>query len=125
MIVFSGLVFDKSISGTGNTWYTSAEFHDSLGRGDELAIHAVTTGVSGLFPTVTCQVETSANGKDWYNAQGAAEINGGVISNDATLEGGVAILFVVLQRFVRVRVALGGTTPACRLKIYATGRSYV
>ena len=124
MIVFSGLVFDQSISGTGDTWYTSAEHNDSLGLGDELAIHAVTTGVSGSAPTITCRVETSANGKDWYDAQGGPEISG-AISNDATLEGGVAIVLVILQRFVRVRVALGGTSPACRLKIYATGRSYV
>jgi hypothetical protein len=124
MIVFSGLVFDQSISGTGDTWYTSAEHNDSLGLGDELAIHAVTTGVSGTGPAITCRVETSANGKDWYDAQGVNEISGG-ISNDATLEGSVAMVLVVLQRFVRGRVALGGISPACRLKLYATGRSYV
>lgn len=38
-------------------------------------MHAVTIAVSGSSPTLTCQVETSAIGKDWYSAQGTPEIN--------------------------------------------------
>lgn len=126
MIVFSGLVFDNIVSGTTTTWYTPARFDDPLGLGDELSVHAITTGVGGTGPTLTCQVETSANGKDWYSPHGLTpEINGLGIANDTVLEGSVSIFDIVLQKFVRVRIVLGGNGPVCRLKLYATGRSYV
>jgi hypothetical protein len=118
------MIFDERISGTGTNWYTSADFNDRLGTGDQLALHAVTTAVSGTAPTLTCRVETSANGKDWYAAQTTPEINASAMVNGKASQGQVPAFLPVLQKYARVRLSLGGSSPACRVKLYATGRTW-
>jgi hypothetical protein len=119
---FNTLVFDESLSGTGTTWYSDADFSDMLGECDSLAIEARTTNVSGTSPTLTVQVEHSADNQNWLSLAGTAEINAQAIANDTAIVPIIGSSSVIPLGFVRLRVALGGTTPACRLKIYATGR---
>lgn len=116
------LAFDDVITGTAATWYTSADHNGPLGFADALEIHAVTTNVSGTSPALTCQVEHSANGRHWLNAQASAEIGAVAISNDASFLGVVPLLNPPLLTFVRIRISLSGTSPQCRLKLHVTGR---
>lgn len=119
MITFNVHAFDDFISGTATTWYTPSELNDLLGRGDNLTLHAATTAVSGTGPTLTCQVEHSANGEDWSAAGSPAQINAVSISNDGAYGGSIDGLGgVPLLGFVRIRVTLGGTSPSCRLKLH-------
>jgi hypothetical protein len=119
---FTLVAFDDIIFGTGTNWYTSASFNDELGSADGLVLHAAPSFVSGTAPTLTCQIEHSANGRNWVNAQTTAEINGLGLTNYIPLEGKLSMFSPVLLNFVRVRISMGGTAPQCRLCIYVTGR---
>lgn len=124
MQIFNTVVFDESLSGTGTTWYSDADYSDTLGQCDSLAIEARTTAVSGTSPTLTVQVEHSADAQNWLSLAGTAEINAQAIANDAAIVPVIGGPTVIPLGFVRLRVTLGGTTPACRLKIHATGRQW-
>lgn len=116
------LAFDEIIAGTGNTWYTPDSYHAEIGACDFLVIMAATSGASGTSPTLTCQFEHSADGRNWLPNGTTPEINGFGIANDASTWGAPANPFL---RFVRVKITLGGTNPACRLKLFINGRASV
>ncbi len=118
---FNILAFDDSIRGTGVNWYTPITLNDQLGQADGLALNAITTKVTGTSPTLTCQVEHSGDQRLWLSV-GTAEINAAAIANETTLFGLRASFNPVLLGFVRIRIAMGGTNPECRLKLFVTGR---
>lgn len=116
------LVFDENIKDAGPIWRTSDEFNDALGAGDILAIQASVTNVTGSSPTLTVDVEHCADGQNWK--LGTTAISGAIASDTAY----VGILapsssFVPLG-YVRLKITLGGTSPACRARITVTSRSY-
>lgn len=117
------LAFDDVITGTTATWYTSDDFINTLGMADGLVLHAVTTSVSSPAPTLTCQVEHSADARHWLNVNTNPEINGVTTGNDLSFLGYVDLLNPPMLTFVRIRITLAGTSPACRLKLHVTGRT--
>lgn len=119
MTVFSGEVFDDSVAGSLTVWYTSAAHNDVLGSGDVLAVQATVQNLSGTSPSLTVQVEHSADGKDWIGA-GSAIIST-LVANNATYYGSRQA-WPALLGFVRLKVSLGGSSPRCRLKLYACSR---
>ena len=120
---FNIIAFDDLISGTASTWYTSSDLDEVLGASDAMVLHAATSAVTGTGPTLTCQVEHSASTEDWA-AVGSAQISTS-IANDGSYRGLIDNFNPVLLGFVRVKVTLGGTSPACRLKLYVTGKESV
>jgi hypothetical protein len=120
MRLFTVQAFDDIISGTGEVWHSPASLSDLLGSADAMVIHAVTTDVAGSAPTLTCRVETSANGKDWLFLGFPAAINAQTMANDKVLFGEYGYISYFLH-FVRFRISLGGTNPRCRLKVYVAG----
>lgn len=121
MLVVAEKVFDNVVSGAGTSWYSPAQLNERLGGAEKFAVHASVTGLTGTSPTLTVQLEHSGDDQFWI-ALGAAQISGVAISNDTSYQGTQDITPVL--NFVRVRIALGGTSPQCRLKVYVTGHDY-
>ena len=113
--------FDEFISGTTGVWCTPASLNDRLGIADGILVYATTTDVSGIDPVVTCQIEHSGNGTDWNYVQSPDQLAASPFSEGATLVGSVFPQLPPMLRFVRVKSYLGGTAPACRLKIHVVG----
>jgi hypothetical protein len=118
-------VFDDAVVGTGNV-YTSPEFEELLGLADRSAIQAVADQVSGTTPTLTVSFEHGTDGRNWSAKNGTAEINAQALVSNATnnLTGTEAGSNPSHGR-ARLRIALAGTTPQARLRIYVTGRTRV
>lgn len=126
------VLFDDSISGTGVVWYSPDEYSEELGEHDQIGVHAAVSNVSGTLPTLTVNVEHSADGQNWLtargyapwgSAQGLPEISTAIGPN-ATYSGSDTGLDPVLLGFVRLKVTLGGTGPKCRLKLAVTCRDF-
>ena len=113
-------IFDDIITGTGTSWYSPADFNDLLGTADAFAVAAAVSAVSGTSPTLTVQAEHSCDGQNW-NATASAEIST-AIANDLLYWGYRYEETTILMSLVRFKITLGGTTPQCRLKLFATGR---
>lgn len=117
-------VFDNIINGTTPV-YTSAEFDRAIGNCDLFALHAFVTGVSGTAPTMTVASELSADDQNWI-ATGFTEINVSALQSNTSYQGynyGDAPNFAQFGPFLRFKITLGGTSPKCQLKLYATCRS--
>lgn len=125
MRVISTEIFDDLIIGAG-PWFSGAQFNTALGAADIVVIQACTRAVSGTSPTLTVQAQHSADNQFWINTQALPEINGLSIANETTLVAQVAAgaTSLMLLANLRFQITLGGTSPQCRLKLYATGRSY-
>jgi hypothetical protein len=119
----SFLVFDDAIEVTTSV-YTDPKFNADLATADELLIMGVVTQVTGTSPTITVQIEHSADNRNFANKTGTAEINGVTISTTPpVIVSGNDPGTTPLGGFVRLRIALGGTTPKARVKIWVTGRT--
>lgn len=116
------LAFDEIIAGTGNTWYTPESYQSEIGACDFLVVTAQVTGVSGTLPTLTCQFEQSADGRNWLANGATPEINGWGFANDGITSAAPGNPFL---RLMRLKITLGGTNPACRLKLFVAGRASV
>jgi hypothetical protein len=116
MLSFATLVFDDIITGSTSTWYTPASFNDALGSVEFLALHAVTTYVSG-DPVLDCIFEHSGNGRDWLTTSRGIE---GSIANGASLVE--RFTTADLQSLGRIKVVL--SAGQCRLKLYAAGMTF-
>ena len=117
------LAFDEVIVGTGKTWYTPQNLNAELGQCDIFALHAFTTGVAPTS-TLTVAFEHSGDGQHWTPLSAAAELNAVSISSDASSYGFMPGTAGHPARFVRAAIALGGTSPQCRLKLFITGRTF-
>lgn len=124
MLVFNAIVFDELVSGT-NPLYTGNEHNDALGSGDRLGIMAVATNVTGSSVGLTVQVEHSGDAQNWIAfPSGSPEISvASLASNTGYFGTRESFGGSPLLSFIRLKVTLSGTTPACRLKITVTGRS--
>lgn len=114
-------VFDDIINGTGTYWYTPAHLNEQLGT-DVFAIQAVASQISSAAPGLWVELQTSANGVDWYTYGGP--LISATLANDGSYWGSGGGLFIPILTMVRFRISLGGTNPSCRLKLYFTGRAY-
>jgi hypothetical protein len=104
--------------------YTDTSYNDALGSVDKIALHVVIDQVSGTSPTLTLALEHSCDGRNWV----AKNISGADISGQALLATATNSFFasdagtVPFMGFVRIRVALGGTSPVAHVKVHLTGR---
>lgn len=116
---FNVFAFDELISGTAKVWYSSGELNATLADAHVLALHACSTNVSGTSPTLTVTLEHSADNQDWSPVAATPEVVAAALA-----ENGSAFGFRVgaFSGYVRAKIALGGTAPQCRLKLYVTGR---
>jgi hypothetical protein len=121
MQAYSVAAFDEFISGTTGVWSTPATYNEPFGTADGIVVYATTTDVSGVGPVLTCQIEHSGNGTDWNYVQSSDQLIAQPIYEEATLAGSVFALLPPMLKFVRVTSYLGGTSPACRLKIHVVG----
>lgn len=122
---FTQLVFDDFVVGTGNV-YTNPVHEDLLGSADRLAIQAVAAQFTGTSPTLTVQVEHSSDGRNYSSKNGTPEVNGMSLSGSATVTAsGTESGANPSAKYVRLRIALGGTTPQAQVKVYVTGRDRV
>jgi len=115
MLLFNQQVFDEIITGTGLTWFTGAQYSTMLGSADHLIIMGYLTSVSGTSPTITQGWYHSADGQNW------------VVNTVApvAISEGVKLLTPVYGYlpYMRITLALGGTSPACRVKLHVAGRT--
>lgn len=124
MRIFSQLVFEGYVSGTADVYSDSA--HDALlGMADQLSIGGYTAQCTGTTPTLTVQVEQSFDNVRWQNRNATPEINTTslVTTGETTFQGqdGNPTARPTLA-YARLRIRLGGTTPAAQVRIWATGR---
>ena|ERR1043165_6164981 len=118
MLLFNVDVFQEMIVGTTGTWYSYAQFNDILGQAERLAVLAHTTNVGGTTPKLNIFADDSLDGKNWVLGTSSlytATLTNGLVQF-AQKVGGIGT-------FGRLRIQLTGTTPQCRLKLTATGRS--
>lgn len=113
-------IFDDIISGTAGTWYTPAQHNETLST-DAFAVQACTSQVAATT-TLTVTMQTSGDGQNW--TEFSPDIGPTGVANDGSYwasRGPNA--FASWFGLVRFKITLGGTNPACRLKLYFTGRS--
>lgn len=125
MKIFSQCVFEGYISGTANV-YSDSQHNMLLGTTDQLSISGYTAQVTGTgTPNLTVQVEQSFDNIRWQNRNTAAEIAAATLSTstEQNVQGqdGNPTARPTLP-FVRLRIALGGTTPAGQVRLWVTGR---
>jgi hypothetical protein len=120
MLQFHEKVFDTYISGTQNV-YTDTALSELLGSTERLSIVGLAVGSSGTNPTLTIQIEHSPDGTRWFNQGSTPELN------NMALSGFVIFLDsannVPMCGHVRLRITLGGTSPAVHLSLSAIGKS--
>jgi hypothetical protein len=125
MRIFHKLVFDGYVNGTANV-YSDPALAMQLGMPDQLAIGGYTVQVTGTSPTLTVQVEHSFDNIRWQNRNtAAAEVAAATLSTSTETpfqgQDGNPTARPTLP-FVRLRIALGGTTPNGQVRLWVTGR---
>jgi hypothetical protein len=125
MKIFSQCVFEGYISGTANV-YSESQHNMLLGTTDQLSISGYTAQVTGTNPTLTVQVEQSFDNIRWQNRNtAAAEVAAATLSTSTETpfqgQDGNPTARPTLP-FVRLRIALGGTTPNGQVRLWVTGR---
>ncbi|APR86496.1 Hypothetical protein A7982_11848 [Minicystis rosea] len=103
--------------------YTSQDHNQKLGSTDQLAIQVIADQISGTSPTLTLQIEHSADGRNWASKAVTPEINVQALSSASTnvFYASDAGATPTLS-FVRFKITLGGTSPVAHLKVNVTGR---
>lgn len=126
MDVFNLKIYDDYVSGT-QAVYTPTMLSETLGSADRIACAVYTRSGSGTSPTITVQVEQSFDGSRWQNQSATPELN-----NSPVGVGIDTYRFIVSDptgagvpglQFIRLRITLGGTSPACILQMWAVGRT--
>jgi len=116
-------VFHSYISGTQNV-YTDAQFAELLGSVERLSFIGKIIQVTGTSPTLTMQIEHSPDGARWQNQNATPELNGlGIGGGSGLPTFSSSTSGVPKSNFVRLRITLGGTSPAGLLWLHAIGRS--
>ncbi|MFA5762760.1 MAG: hypothetical protein WC931_04210 [Bacilli bacterium] len=118
------VVFNEMLYGT-NAVFTSPVYDDILGRYDKTAIQYVATDVSGTAPTLTVTIEGSNDRRNWL----LMTTNGGPINaknltagTTNTDWGQTTTPDAPYLSYARLKIVLGGASPAARLKISVTCR---
>jgi hypothetical protein len=119
---FSVQVFDEYISGTAGIWYSSSVYDELFGSADSLVIQAVTEQVSGTT-NLLIQPQHSCNGLDWLNTVTNLVPPGPVVNDGTYIVDSQFFAFQTFLTYVRLRITLTGTVPACLLKVFVCGRA--
>ncbi|HVW25559.1 MAG TPA: hypothetical protein VHC69_09320 [Polyangiaceae bacterium] len=128
MKVFHTKVFDGIITGTSSV-YTHTAFSELLGSVERIGIGAQMNAVSGTGPTITVQIENSPDGTRWMNQSTLGPeltgANGTLVTGDNAVKWATNYQSTTLPigNHVRMRIALGGTSPAGYLRLWVVGRS--
>ena len=116
---FGVMAIDRVVTG-GTSFYSASEFNDMFGKVDKLSLLLVLDQIEGTSVTITLDLEESPDGIEWSVKQTLLS---------ATPIFATSIIFSVEDaggtpgsRFVRARVALGGTTPVANFRLYVVGR---
>lgn len=122
MQLFHTLVFDDAIEGITSV-YSDSRFNAEIGSADKLQVMGVVSQVSGTSPTITVQLEHSADNRNFVNKSSTAEIDGTALSTSAiTVVKGYDAGSEPLGGRARLRITLGGTSPKARVRLWITGR---
>ena len=121
MRLFHELVWDGYVSGSAPI-YSRCGLESRLATADQLSFAGYAAGMLGVLPTLTVQVEQSFDQMRWMNRNLNPEINALALSTSADTnfsghDGNPAAR--PTAAFARLRIALGGTTPAGPLRIWA------
>lgn len=109
--------FEEFVVGTASV-YTGAQFNESLGMYDMVAIQAVVDQVAGTSPDLTVAIEGSNDQRNWVAKNGTAEISAEPLSSSATnVFVGTDAGSTPSLAFVRLKITLGGTNPSAHVKI--------
>ena len=114
--------FENYVVGTSNV-YTPTSVAELLGSADRLCCTAVVYRILGTTPRLTIQFEHSFDGTRWLNQNTTPELNAfealGGIGNIALFSS----TRIPTLNYVRLRIALTGTTPSANLAVWICGRS--
>jgi hypothetical protein len=124
MRLFNTLVFDEYVPVTATSsspMYISSEFSKGLGKYDSLAIQAVTDTFDGGFQSLAVAIEHSADGRNWTQKNGYAELSF-FFSTNAPSAWGYDPDTAPSLGFVRLRLFISSAS-GCHVKLYVTGRS--
>jgi len=124
MRLFHELVWEGYVSGSAAV-YSKHGLEALLGSADQLSFAGYAAGITGTSPTLSVQVEQSFDGIRWSNRNLNPELNSLALStsaetNFAGWDGNPSAR--PTAAFARLRIALGGTSPAGHVRIWATGR---
>jgi hypothetical protein len=99
---------------------------DLIASVERLTIGLVVNAVTGTSPTITVQLENSPDGTRWLNQGTTPEINAEPLSggdNVVLPTSNQASRTASFGGLVRLRVAMGGTSPAGSVRLWLVGRS--
>jgi hypothetical protein len=119
------LVFDEFVYGVGSVAavFTDAKWNDYLGRLDQTALFAVADSTAGTAPGVSVQIQMSADGRNWVNKNGSAEITVSTPTGATTAAYGYDAGSAPSAAFVRLAVWLAGTgSPSAHVKVFVCDR---
>lgn len=119
MLAYNEIVFDENISGNGTSWYTSCAFDSLIATADVMRLVGLVTQVAGSSPTLSISVDESADGQNWV-------LGSALITKTPVVNNDVVTAQYVTESLglVRIRLAMTGTTPSCRIRLGITGRAY-
>lgn len=116
------LVFDDKIT-TTTAQYTSPDFNYVLAASSRVRIQAVADDISGTSPTLTVQLEHSADERNFVNVGTVADISAGIaVGGTSNLISTTTLGVRAQHHAARLRVQLGGTSPQAHVKIWVTMR---
>jgi hypothetical protein len=113
--------FDQYVVGTSNV-YSPTDLSQVLGSADRLCGIVIAHAFTGTNPTVTIQFEHSFDGTRWMSQNATPELNAWGLPGFFNTNGFSSTRIPALN-FVRMRVALGGTSPTATLEVWLCGRS--
>jgi hypothetical protein len=121
MLVFHEHIFDEIVTGTADSWYTSSEHNKLFATADVFTLFVVATDVSGTGAlTLNLDVEASADNEHWLSPEPV--MSGTLLTSGPFV--GTGFFFTFGLPFARLKAALGGTNPQCRLQLRLTGRTF-
>jgi hypothetical protein len=113
--------YDDFVQGTSATYYSDTTYNVALAMYDKVAVQVVADSASGTTPTLTVAWEHSNDGRNWHEK--ATLVDAGAVSTTAT-----ATFFgsdngsTPSMALCRVAITLGGTTPACHVRVHVCAR---
>jgi hypothetical protein len=114
--------FDDYVVGTQNV-YTPTSMAELLGSADRLCCFLLVHVPLGTSPTLTVQFEHSFDGTRWRNQNTTPELNAYALTGGPANTKLFSSTRIPTLNYVRLRMALGGTSPSASFEIWSCGRS--
>jgi len=118
------VAFDDIVHGTASA-YSSSFFHALLGEQEVLALQAIVDPFPGTpSGTVSVQLETSGDGRNWVSKNPTAEITASISPSVEMVAFGYDMNVRPGAALVRLNVTLTGAggTPGARVQVWVTRR---